>query len=203
MTASTGASQGDTPGVGVLKTGFGVMDFGGTAPNSYASLTQVNEGVLQLNKPAGVNAIGGALLIGDDNWDREGVQNATIVRWMNNEQMPDAYVASMVSNIGGYQKGVLSGYLAAVGIEQTGLLDLNGYSQGIGTSNSQWAIVMEIGGDIQIGADASGGPAAARSISAATSSPSRPPFLSAAAARSSAARSISAAPPGSSMSSAR
>ena len=64
--------------------------------------------------------------------------------------MPDNYVANTSFN-------VLDASPAAVGIEQTGLLDLNGNTQGFGLSNSQWAIIMEVGGDIQIGTDSSSG----------------------------------------------
>ena len=145
-------------GVGLLKYGFGVLEFSGTAPNTYAGVTSVVEGVLSLNKGSGsggVQALGGPLWVGTDNWDREGVKNAVVVRWMQDEQMPDNYsLAFQGTGTGG---GLMEGDNAAVDLEQTSLLDLNGHQQGIGMGTSQWAIIMRIGADIQIGSDASGG----------------------------------------------
>jgi autotransporter-associated beta strand protein len=49
----------------VTKTGAGTLTFGGTAANTYTGTTTVNEGTLVLNKPDGVDAIAGPLVIGD------------------------------------------------------------------------------------------------------------------------------------------
>ena len=51
----------------VTKQGVGTLVYGGTAANTYTGTTTVNEGTLALNKPAGVNAFAGALVIGDGN----------------------------------------------------------------------------------------------------------------------------------------
>ncbi|QDU94933.1 beta strand repeat-containing protein [Lignipirellula cremea] len=57
-------SQGVNPAVGsVLKSGVGVLEYRGAAANTYTGLTQVDAGVLLLNKTAGVDAIAGDLAI--------------------------------------------------------------------------------------------------------------------------------------------
>jgi autotransporter-associated beta strand protein len=49
----------------IVKNGTGTQTFAGTNDNTYTGSTTVNNGVLQLNKTAGKNAIGGSLTIGD------------------------------------------------------------------------------------------------------------------------------------------
>jgi len=54
--------------VGVTKIGPGTLTYSGSAANTYSGLTAVNEGELDLNKPAYVQAIaayGLGLVIGD------------------------------------------------------------------------------------------------------------------------------------------
>ena len=54
----------DIQGTGTLvKSGAGNLSLGGTNPNTYTGLTTVSQGTLTANKPTGVNAIGGNLLI--------------------------------------------------------------------------------------------------------------------------------------------
>jgi autotransporter-associated beta strand protein len=48
---------------GITKAGAGAMRLAGTTANTYAGNTTVNDGVLQLNKTPGVDAIGGGTLI--------------------------------------------------------------------------------------------------------------------------------------------
>src|SRR5262249_18457245 len=51
-------------GTGNLSINGGVT-FAGSAPNTYNGVTQVNAGVLTLNKSANTNAVPGALIMGD------------------------------------------------------------------------------------------------------------------------------------------
>ncbi|MEQ8791942.1 MAG: autotransporter-associated beta strand repeat-containing protein, partial [Pirellulaceae bacterium] len=50
----------------IIKVGQGTLHYTGTAANTSTGTTFVNEGVLRLNKTAAVNAIAGAVVIGDD-----------------------------------------------------------------------------------------------------------------------------------------
>jgi autotransporter-associated beta strand protein len=50
---------------GFIKNGPGILRFLGSAANTYTGPTAVNDGFLILAKPAGVNAIGGPLVLGD------------------------------------------------------------------------------------------------------------------------------------------
>src|ERR1051325_3209168 len=58
---------------------------GGTA-NGFTGVTTVNSGVSQLGQTAGVNAIGGALVIGDG----RGSSNTDVVRLLANDQIADS-----------------------------------------------------------------------------------------------------------------
>ena len=49
----------------LTKAGGGTLTFGGIAPNNYVGDTQVSGGTLVLNKPTGVNAVPGRLIIGN------------------------------------------------------------------------------------------------------------------------------------------
>ena len=59
-----GAIQQGAPGAGITKDGVGTLTLGGTAANTYTGLTRINEGVLELAKTAGVNAVPANLTIG-------------------------------------------------------------------------------------------------------------------------------------------
>ena len=65
----TAAVDVDIPAVilsgGLTKNGSGLLRFSGSTPNTYAGVTIVNGGTVVLAKPAGTNAMIGALTIGD------------------------------------------------------------------------------------------------------------------------------------------
>ena len=51
----------------MVEVGGGTMDFGGDIANTYTGATRIKSGTLELNKPAGVNAITGTgIFVGDD-----------------------------------------------------------------------------------------------------------------------------------------
>ncbi len=73
--------------------GYGVLEFSGTASNTYASTTTVNEGTLKLAKSSGLNAIGGALVVGDGSTSAttsNGGLNSDVVELVNSGQIPSA-----------------------------------------------------------------------------------------------------------------
>jgi fibronectin-binding autotransporter adhesin len=61
------ADGGVAGGVGgsIVKVGTGMLTFAGSAANTYTGTTFVNQGILVLNKSAGVDAIRGPLVVGD------------------------------------------------------------------------------------------------------------------------------------------
>src|SRR5207244_3917087 len=52
--------------VGIVKSGFGELELGGTTPNTMTGTSTVQEGTLLLNKTAGVLAMSGPLTVGDN-----------------------------------------------------------------------------------------------------------------------------------------
>src|SRR5262249_26781146 len=72
----------------LAKIGAGTLTFSGTTANAYTGTTTVIAGELDLNKTAGINAIGGALVIGDD----DGTADHDIVKLLATNQMPSASV---------------------------------------------------------------------------------------------------------------
>jgi len=92
---------------GLVKNGPGVLTVAGTAANTYALGTLVNQGTLLLNKAPGANAVPGSLTIGDG----VGGAGADIVRLLADNQISDS---------------------AAVSLASSGLLDLNNHSDTIG-----------------------------------------------------------------------
>ena len=80
-------------GVGLNKVGAGALEFAGTAANTYAlpdgtgasAVTSVQNGILRLNKTAGVAAVQGRLEVGDNN----GAAGTAKVVWLANDQFAD------------------------------------------------------------------------------------------------------------------
>ena len=115
---------------GLTKNGIQTLVLAGTADNTYAGTTQVNAGTLVLAKSNGRNAVGPTLVVGDN------VLNGTalpidVVRWDNDNQVPDGAVvtvnASGVLRLNNNNETIgpvtLHGSLVETG---TGLLTLNG-----------------------------------------------------------------------------
>ncbi len=115
--------------VGLTKAGAGTLTYAYSSSNPYSGTTRVNAGVLQLNV-GGVNAFGGPLVIGDGS----GTGSPT-VRLLQSTEIPDAQPITL--NLGG-------------------LLDLNNFSETIGTiltfSNS--ATVQSGSGTLTLSANA-------------------------------------------------
>ncbi|HUJ79293.1 MAG TPA: LamG-like jellyroll fold domain-containing protein [Nitrospiria bacterium] len=116
---------------GLTKNGVGTLTLAGTAANTYSGTTTVNGGELDLSKTAGLNAVPGALVIGDGT-------GSDTVKLINANQIADA---------------------AAVTIASSGVLDLNGRTETIGslgdgspaggavTSGAAGAITLTTGGN--------------------------------------------------------
>ena len=114
---------------GIAKGGFGQLRFDGSASNTYTGTTTVNEGVLQLNKSGGAQAMQGPLVVGDNSL-QSGDQDSDVVLFLQDNQLPD--------------------WQAAVTVNGTGLLDLNGHSDAIGMANGQTALTVT-SGDVRTG----------------------------------------------------
>jgi autotransporter-associated beta strand protein len=108
----------------VQKDGFGTLFYAGPTANTYTGTTTVREGELALAKPNNVNAFMGPLTIGDSSV-QSGFAKSDVVRLRQHNQVPD--------------------YLAAVTIQNTGLLDLNGFNETIGNADAQTALTLNMG----------------------------------------------------------
>jgi autotransporter-associated beta strand protein len=109
----------DNSGIGFsnfYKYGYGALELGGTEANTYSGLTRVYEGTLILNKAAGVNAMGGAFTIGDEQLTGGGKWSDKVI-WKNSEQLPD--------------------YYALVTVYGSGVLNLNGFTETLGLAPLQ------------------------------------------------------------------
>ena len=109
---------------GIGKTGLGDLELRGSQPNTFTGVTTVNDGSLILNKGAGVAAMSGPLVIGDGNVNGGG-RNSDAVKLMSDNQLPDSQ--------------------AGVTVNSTGLLDLNGHGDEIGTTDGQTALTVHSG----------------------------------------------------------
>ncbi|MEP3211788.1 MAG: autotransporter-associated beta strand repeat-containing protein [Luteolibacter sp.] len=80
-------------GFGITKSGTGAMVLGGTSANTFTGLTKVTEGQLTLSKTAALNAIAGALEIGDGSGD----DASAIVQLNASNQIIDTAAVSIYS----------------------------------------------------------------------------------------------------------
>lgn len=69
---------------GFTKVGPGTLWLEGNAPNTHTGTNRVNEGLVSLLKPAGMAAMAGPLVIGDD----IGGLEADEVEWLDDQQLP-------------------------------------------------------------------------------------------------------------------
>ncbi|MGZ4987321.1 MAG: autotransporter-associated beta strand repeat-containing protein, partial [Limisphaerales bacterium] len=112
--------SGVVSGSGALaKNGTGTLQLSGPSANTYSGLTTVNSGTLLLAKTASINAVVGNLTIGDGT----GGASADVVRLAASDQISTS----------------------AVTISGSGLLDLNGFNETIGSLSGS------TGGQINLG----------------------------------------------------
>jgi len=123
----TGAIGG-TGGFRQIQSG-GVLEFAGTAPNTYAGLTEFARGTFRLNKPAGATAIPGALLIAADDAN-------TVVTLMAANQIADS-AAVTVAGAGGF----------------FGTLNLNGFAETVGSLSGSGGHIFLGSGALTTGAN--------------------------------------------------
>ena len=118
--------------LGITKTGFGTLVLGGTVANTFTGTTTVNEGEVALAKPAGVNALAGPITIGDNlgTTAASAFASSDIVRLRAANQIPDN--------------------LALITVTTTGLLDLAGFNETIGTAIGQAAISLQAGSTVNL-----------------------------------------------------
>ncbi|MDB6059320.1 MAG: autotransporter-associated beta strand repeat protein, partial [Verrucomicrobiales bacterium] len=114
-------------GTGALtKTGGGTLQLSGTSANTYSGLTTVTSGTLLLAKTGGVNAVAGGLTIGDG----VGGASADVVRLGAADQISTS----------------------AVTISGSGLLDLNGFNETIGSLSGSTGGLINLGaGTLNVG----------------------------------------------------
>jgi len=96
----------DAPGRSFAKSGNSSLRIAGETPNTYTGNTNVNAGILRLDKTPGVNAIaGGTLFVGDG----IGSANADVVELLDSNQIADTTIVSVA----------LSGRFNANGFSET------------------------------------------------------------------------------------
>lgn len=117
----------------LLKVGPGTLRLTGTQANVFRGETNVLQGTLELGKTAGLNAIGGNLVIGDN----LGGDNAAVVRLLASNQMP---------HIDFFGVG-----LTTVTMNSSGMLDFNNFSDTIGN------LTMVVGNTYSADIDLNGG----------------------------------------------
>ena len=119
--------------MGITKTGFGQMEFGGSTANTYTGTTTISEGMLVLNKGAGtggVNALAGPVTIGDAN-PQSGFAGSDVLRSAQPEQIPNL--------------------LAPITVTPTGRFELNGQNETIGQADAQTALTLQSGSSVDLG----------------------------------------------------
>jgi autotransporter-associated beta strand protein len=125
--ALTGGASG-----GLLKQGTGVLLLGGSTANTYSGLTTVNAGELDLNKTAGVNAIGGSLTIAGGS-----------VKLLASEQIGNAAVVAVNGgsfNLNGNNETVASTTIGSGGLLTNGV---SGATLSGGLSNNGTVFVSQ------------------------------------------------------------
>ena len=121
----------DNSGIGFMsvnKYGYGSLELGGSTSNTFGGQFRVYEGRLDLNKTPGKNAVGGPLYIGDQ-YLQGGGEYADVVRWKQDEQLPDFFA----------QVSVLSS-----------VMDLNGHSETLGVAPLQTGIQIWCGSQVNV-----------------------------------------------------
>src|SRR5439155_17468417 len=98
----------------------GALEFAGSAPNTYAGVTQISRGTLRLNKPAGVTAIPGALSLGGAD------ASAGVVVLLAADQIADSAAVTLVGGSGFF-----------------GTLDLNSFEETIGSLSGSGGHVIQ------------------------------------------------------------
>ncbi|HTS16529.1 MAG TPA: autotransporter-associated beta strand repeat-containing protein [Verrucomicrobiae bacterium] len=112
----SGVIQNTSGSLAITKTGTGTLTLSGTAANTYSGLTTVSGGELDLNKTAGVNAIGGNLTIAGGE-----------VKLLSSEQLANTAVVTI--NTGSFNLNGQSETPANMIVGPTGLLT-NGIAGG-------------------------------------------------------------------------
>src|SRR5262245_60624355 len=117
----------------------GVLEFAGSAANTFGGSTEFARGTLRLNKPAGVTAIPGALQIGTDG------ANAGVVTLMAPNQVGDSAAVTIVGGSGFFGTLDLNGFAETIGsLSGTGHVRLGSGALTTGANNTSTAF----GGDI-------------------------------------------------------
>lgn len=124
-------ANGGTGAGGFTKSGTGTLTLSGASANTYTGATAVNDGVLNLNKSAGVNALGtGAITIGDG---AGAASSASLVLLASNQLANTAAIT-----LGTDGRLAMNNFTETIAtIAGTGLVDLStsGYLQ-IGNGNT-------------------------------------------------------------------
>ncbi|RFC44765.1 MAG: Autotransporter-associated beta strand repeat-containing protein, partial [Verrucomicrobia bacterium] len=107
-------ASGLSNGNNLYKVGEGTLQITGTEANVFRGATRVLQGTLELGKTAGLDALGGAVVIGDD-IERTGTKT---LRLLN---------ANQIRHLDQYETGVLT-----VTMGSTGVFDLNGQNETVG-----------------------------------------------------------------------
>ena len=115
----------------LIKEGTQTMTLRGSSPNTYAGNTFVAEGKLVLAKSAGVAAVGRTVTVGDNQVDGAALPLDTL-EWAAPDQVPDD---------------------ALVGVNQSGVLDLNGFNDRFGPLGITGGLVQTGTGTLTLAGD--------------------------------------------------
>jgi fibronectin-binding autotransporter adhesin len=125
--------------VGIIKTGFGTLELGGTTPNTMSGPSEVREGTLALNKTGGVNALSGQILVGDATVT-SGFRRSDVLLLRQPNQLPDFAPAIAINH-----PTLGNTTYTGVYVASTGLIDLNGFDETIGNADGQTALTINVG----------------------------------------------------------